>query len=187
MEENISSIINNENINGEIQNIKEKLKKLETIRKIEKLNVIKKYSEVVNFLLFFEIIFILLPKAIFSKNFMEIKVNQIGYNQIISDYYNDTLPSIVLINNLPILMRNKKVYAKSMDDLIYLEWPDDKTEINVINMFNNLDNIISVNMNIFGENGNMSYMFYNCKNLVQFNYSLNYFIWIKMQITIIII
>ena len=174
MEENISSIINNENINGEIQNIKEKLKKLETIRKIEKLNVIKKYSEVVNFLLFFEIIFILLPKAIFSKNFMEIKVNQIGYNQIISDYYNDTLPSIVLINNLPILMRNKKVYAKSMDDLIYLEWPDDKTEINVINMFNNLDNIISVNMNIFGENGNMSYMFYNCKNLVQFNYSLNY-------------
>ena len=70
MEENISSIINNENINEEIQIIKEKLKKLETIRKIEKLNVIKKYSEVVNFLLFFEIIFILLPKAIFSKNFM---------------------------------------------------------------------------------------------------------------------
>ena len=138
MEVNIGSIINDNNLNRKNnKNQKENNTTFEFKNKIKKKSLYLRYSKVINFILF-EIISILLPKSIFSINFIEIKVNQIGYNQIISDYYNDTLPSIVLINNLPILMRNKKVYAKSMDDLIYLEWPDDKTEINVINMFNNL-------------------------------------------------
>ena len=171
MEENIGSI---KNINKAVQNKKESFKKIDLFQKIAKINIKQIYSEIINFILLFEIISILLPKTIYSKNFIQIKVNRKGYNQIISEDYHDILPSKVLVNNIPILMGNKKVYIESIDDLIYLEWPDSQTEINVVYMFNNLDNIVSVNMNIFGENGNMSYMFYNCKNLEQFNYSLNY-------------
>ena len=173
MKDNADSIINEKKMSQTNKNKKESIKKINLIQKIEKLNLSQKQSKIINFILI-EIISILLPKAIFSKNFMEIKVNKMGYNQIISDDYNDTRPSRVIVNNLPILMKNKKVYIESINDLIYLEWPDDETEINVVSMFRNLDSIISVNMNIFGKNGNLSYMFYNCKNLEEFSYSLNY-------------
>ena len=173
MENNLGSIINDNNLNKNNQNQKVNVIKSEFIRKIINKSVSRKNPMVINFILF-EIISILLPKLIFSKNFMEIKVNQIGYNQIISDDYNDTLPFKVFVNNVPKLLRNKKVYVESINDIIYLEWPIITTEINVTYMFSNLTTIISVKMNISGLNGNMSYMFYNCNNLEQFTYGINY-------------
>ena len=173
MENNLGSIINDNNLNQNNQNQKVNVIKSEFIRKIINKSISRKNPMVINFILF-EIISILLPKLIFSKNFMEIKVNQIGYNQIISDDYNDTLPFKVFVNNVPKLLRNKKVYVESINDLIYLEWPMITTNINVTYMFSNLTTIISVKMNISGINGNMSYMFYNCNNLEQFTYGIHY-------------
>ena len=173
MENNIDFVINDNNLNQNNQYQKEIVIKSEFIRKIINKSVSPKKHMAINFILF-EIISILLPKLIFSKNFMEIKVNQIGYNQIISNDYNDSLPFKVFVNNVPKLLRNKKVYVESTDDLIYLEWPMITAQINVTYMFSNLTTIFSVKMNILGLNGNMSYMFYNCHNLELFTYCINY-------------
>ena len=170
MEDNIGSIIDDNNMNRKSQYQKEKITKFEFYNKNKKKSLYLIYSNVINFILF-EIISILLPKTIFSINFMEIKVNQIGYNQILSDNYNGILPIKVCINSIPKLLRNRKVYVESIDDLIYLEWPASSYKIDVTYMFSNLTSITSVRMNIFGIDGNMSYMFYNCNNLEQFTYT----------------
>ena len=165
MEDNIGSINNNKNMNQTSHNKKEN----------RKISISQKYSKLINFILF-EIISISLPKTIFSQNYINytiIKVNKIGYNQIISDYYTGDLPSKVLINDnfgLPILMRNKKVYIESINMPIYLEWTSNDN-INFSYMFCNLTSITSVIINILAINQNMSHMFYNCKNLENFVYN----------------
>ena len=169
MEDTIGSIINNENMNQSFPKEKEKFKKFDYNLKTRKIKINHKYPKVINFVLF-EIILILLPKIVLSKNYMEITVNQKGYNQIIRDEYRDDLPEKVLVNNLPILMINKKVYVESINHIIYLEWPDNKNNIDVSCMFSNLVSITSVSMNILEKNGDFSYMFCNCKNLKQFIY-----------------
>ena len=98
MEDNIGSINNNKNMNQTSHNKKEN----------RKISLSQKYSKLINFILF-EIISISLPKTIFSQNYMIIKVNKIGYNQIISDYYNGESPSKVLINNLNSKIKNYKI------------------------------------------------------------------------------
>ena len=168
MEDNINFIINDTNMKQARHNKKEKSEEIKFVQKIKNISLMRKYSKVINFILF-EIISISLPKIIFSLNYIKIKVNKIGYNQIISDYYSDAPPSKVLINNengLPILMRNNKVYVEFKDKYIYLEWSKDS--INVSYMFCNLTSITDVSMNIFASNKNMSYMFYNCINLNTF-------------------
>ena len=173
MEVNIGSIINDNNLNRKNnKNQKENNTTFEFKNKIKKKSLYLRYSKVINFILF-EIISILLPKSIFSINFIEIKVNQIGYNQILSDNYNGTLPFKICVNNVPKLMRNRKVHVESINDLIKLEWPITSYRINVSFMFSNLTSITYVRMNIFGIDGNMSYMFYNCNNLEQFSYTFN--------------
>ena len=77
MVDNIGSIINDNNMNHKNWNQKDNTTKFELNHKIKKKVLYQKYSEAINFILF-EIIWILLPKTIFSINFMEIKVNQIG-------------------------------------------------------------------------------------------------------------
>ena len=173
MVDNIGFIISDTSSNQIGQNEKENIKKINIISKTKKVSLYQKYSKIINVTIF-EFILILLPKTIFSKNYMKIKVNKEGYNQIISDDYTDSLPSKVSVNNKPKAMDNKIVYVESIKYIIYLEWPNDKTEINVVYMFSNLTNIISVEMDIFGLNGNMSYMFYNCTNLEQFTYGISY-------------
>ena len=173
MEVNIGSIINDNNLNRKNnKNQKENNTTFEFKNKIKKKSLYLRYSKVINFILF-EIISILLPKSIFSINFIEIKVNQIGYNQILSDNYNGTLPFKICVNNVPKLMRNRKVHVESINDLIKLEWPITSYRINVSFMFSNLTSITYARMNIFGIDGNMSYMFYNCNNLEQFSYTFN--------------
>jgi hypothetical protein len=104
------------------KNEKIDFKKIEFTRQFKKLNSFQKYPNFINFI-FFQIILILLPKTIFSL-YMQIKVNEEGYNQIFSNDYKDTLPSKVLINNMPILLLNKRVYVENITNTIYLEWPN---------------------------------------------------------------
>ena len=174
MEDDIDSIKNNKiDMNQICLNKNEKIdfKKIEFTRQFKKINSFQKYPNFINFI-FFQIISILLPKTIFSL-YMQIKVNEEGYNQIFSNDYKDTLPSKVLINNMPTLLHNKRVYVENITNTIYLEWPN-SIRINVSFMFNNLTTIDSVTTNMLPKNGNLSYMFYNCKNLKKFIYNIGY-------------
>ena len=169
MEDYIGSIITSKKMNQLCQNDKGKYKEIVYNSKNRKIKLSQKYSKVINFILC-EIIWILIPKTINAKNYMEITVSQKGYNQIISDKYMDDLPSKVLVNNLPILMINRKVNVESTSHIIYLEWSDNKNNINAVYMFSDMESIASVSMYILAKNGDFSYMFYNCKKLKQFTY-----------------
>ena len=173
MDDNMDFIINDKNITKQNISKKGNSKKIKFTSKNKKISLIRKNSKVINIMIF-EIISISLIKAIFSQYYMKIKVNKIGYNQIISDYYNGALPSKVLINGLyglPILMRNKKVNIESTNDVIHLIWSNDN--ISPSYMFNNITSITSVNIYMH-VSGNISYMFYNCKNLETFTYEKSY-------------
>ena len=172
MEAHISSIINDKNMSQACRKKEDKFKTIKYALKNRTIKASQKNSKVINFILFV-IISILLPKTIISKNYMEITVNQEGYNQIISDEYRDDLPTKVLVNDIPILMINKKVFVESLEHLIYLEWPDNKNNINVSCMFSNITSIKSVSMHILEKSGDFSYMFYNCQNLENFTYGLD--------------
>ena len=126
-------------------------------------------------IIFFEIFLILLLKiSICTKEYyIEIKVNKKGNIQILSDEYIGTLPSRVYINGNSISMNNKKINVESEDNIIRLNWA--KTISNYSYMFSNLSTITSIHMNyMFGQNNDMSYMFYNCYNLEKFTYDINY-------------
>ena len=172
MEAHISSIKYDKNMSQVCRNKEDKFKTKEYALKNRTIKASQKNSKVINFILF-AIISILLPKTIISKNYMEITVNQEGYNQIISDEYRDDLPTKVLVNDIPILMINKKVFVESLEHLIYLEWPDNKNNINVSCMFSNITSIKSVSMYILEKSGDFSYMFYNCQNLENFIYGFD--------------
>ena len=121
---------------------------------------IKKLPLLFLFQYLYLIIFLLsFPKIVVSldEHFMEIKVNKVGFNQILSDEYNSALPSKVFINNKIQLLKNKTVYINSIEDIIRLEWN------NLLNnfsfMFNNLTNVKSIYMYyMFGSVSNFSPM-----------------------------
>ena len=54
--------------------------------------------KIVNFIIFF-LIFVLLPKQVLS-HYIEIKVNQPGEQQILSDKYTDNFPSSSYVNGV---------------------------------------------------------------------------------------
>ena len=127
------------------------------------INLIQRYSKIISFILF-EIIFLFLPKIITTINYMEIKVNQLGYNQIFSDVYTGPIPSKVLFDEMPFLLVNKIVYVESLDNPIYFEWKEPINDFSF--MFSNLSSINSIKINFpLQNNCNMSNMFYNCSNL----------------------
>ena len=133
----------------------------------KKINLKFKYSYSIKFI-FFGLIFIIIPKYILSQNYnIRLKVNEEGYNQIISDDFKGTLPSVIYINNDVQVLREKKVYVSNTTYEIILQW--DNLISDFTYMFSNLTSITYAYMNyISGYNSNMSYMFYNCKNLVSF-------------------
>ena len=152
-----------------------KNRKQVVISKIEKIKINLSFCKMYNFI-FFEIFLILLLKIIrcSEKNYyVEIKVNYKGYNQILSDEYKGASPTKIYINGNSFLMENKIVYVESTDYIIHLKWGEPISNFSY--MFNNLSTITSVHMNyMFGQNNNMSYMFYNCYNLENFTYVINY-------------
>ena len=142
------------------------------------INEKKNLSYSINFILFW-LIFMISPKYILSnEHFIKLKVNEIGYNQIISDDFKGTHPSVIYINNDVQVLREKKVYVANKTYEIKLQW--DSYIYDFTYMFSNLASINSVYMYyISGSYSNMSYMFYNCKNLVSFSldkYSDNYIV-----------
>ena len=127
-----------------------------------------------NLLLSYFSLFLLATKAFLSnEHFIYIKVNKVGYNQILSNEYIGTLPSKLFVNEKLAYLNNKKLYINSTNDQIILQW--DNTLSNFSFMFSNLNNIANVFLsNIVGYVSNMSYMFKNCYNLKYFNYSIDY-------------
>ena len=118
----------------------------------------------------FEFILIILPKKVLNGFSIELKVWKTGYQQILSNKYSGQKPSAIYINKEVQILRENKVYIDKIDYLINLEWENKLT--NFVDMFSDLESITSVKMNyITGYKCNMSYMFYNCFNLVNFTYN----------------
>ena len=162
------------NINKLDEKKKDNSRQSELIQKFQKVKLNHIYSKIINIILF-EIIFISLIKGrhLSYEHYIEINVYKAGYNQIISDEYRGTLPSKVLINDAPLFMDNKVVLVAQTDYKIKLKW--DNTLSNLSYMFSNLDTIRKVYIYyMFGNNCNMSYMFYNCHNLIKIDYSSDY-------------
>ena len=135
--------------------------------------LIHQYCSLINLILL-KLILILLPKRILLIDpYIELKVNSIGYHQILSDRYTGIKPSLIFVNEEFRIMKDLKIYVDSPDYTIQLEWENTLTDFTY--MFYNLTSIISVKMNNISGNGcNMSYMFYNCNNLQDFEYISNY-------------
>ena len=132
----------------------------------------KKYSQFINFFLF-EFILLIVPTLILSSNehYIEIKFNKEGHNRIIGDHFVGILPQNVFINEKLVLVKNQKVYINSIDDIIQLKWDDTISDLSY--MFNNLTSISSIYIHdLFRDNCNVSYMFYNCNNLINFAYTI---------------
>ena len=152
---------------------KEILRKKVIIPNIKNIKYNKGYSGIINFILF-EIIFILLSKRIScEQHYVEIKVNKVGYNQILSDEYRGNLPKEIIVDGISSSMLDKKVNVNSKDNLIILKWKNPLSNFSY--MFSNLGNIIYIHMNyMFGKDNIMSYMFFNCYNLEIFTYKIDY-------------
>ena len=95
------------------------------------------------------------------------KVNQVGFNQILSNEYNGALPQKIYIqsDNEPLFINSKKeVFIENINEIIIIEFNSFLTNFSY--MFNNLTSITSIKMNnLIGYKSNMSYMFNNCINL----------------------
>ena len=123
-----------------------------------------------NFLLFAYLIFILIEKVVSYTtpvNYVILQVGGIGYQQIFSKEYDldNYKPYKIYINNKLQILRKKQIFVESIDDIIKLEWTH--TYPNIAYMFANLQSITSIYIsNMLDISGsNISYMFYNCKNL----------------------
>ena len=130
------------------------------------------HQKLINFIVFgFKLIF--LPELILSDYYIEIKVNNSGYNRILSDSYSGTLPNNVYVNEVPTSLNDKTVNVGSKDYIIKLKWNSQLVNLN--NMFYNLNNIIEIYMyKIFGQDSSMNYIFYNCTNLKKFTYTTSH-------------
>jgi len=124
-----------------------------------------------NHFLLFSVILILLPKRLLSyySYYIEIKVNQIGNNQILSDEYNGDYPYVENVGYI----NNKNYYFSSTNNAIRFEWRYRMQNFSY--MFNNLKTITYIYIyNMFSYYSNLTYMFKNCINLQTFSYSYNY-------------
>ena len=142
-----------------------KIKKEISIKKIRNKNNIK--------VRIFQLIFLFLPNIIISNNnIIELTLNAIGNQQIISDKFNiiDYYPSKIRVNSEIQILREKKVFVYSTTDIITISW--DTLNDNLTYMFADLSNIVSIKLNkMLSPNCNISYFAYNCKNLRTFEYS----------------
>ena len=173
---NGSLIINNKIMNSNISNEKnKKFNKIESKREKERKNLNSKHLNIINYIsLIF--IFLLLPNKVvlIKEHYIEIKVNKIGYNQILSDEYEGVLPFTIINDEKPLFMdKHKNVYVNSINDIIILDWTTRLDNFSF--MFNNLTNINSIKIyDLFGKKCNFSYMLKNCDNLEKFTYTINY-------------
>ena len=150
------------------------LKNKELIHKIEKIKYNQKHSKIINLFLFIllEIILIILSRI--NRAFgliIEIKVNKVGENQIISENYAGTLPKIY-INNIDLGIR-RIINIGNINDMIKLKW--DTTISDFSYMFYNLENIYYFHLDYIPANNiNITRMFYNCKNIATITFDISY-------------
>ena len=103
MEDKKKNISNNKNINIENIDKEKKFTNKAIIPYIKNIKFIQRYSDIINLILV-EIILILSSKRIcYGQRYIEIKVNNLGYNQIISDEYRGTLPKQILVSFLNLI------------------------------------------------------------------------------------
>ena len=132
--------------------------------KSKNVNMINKYLYILNFILF-AFILLCMPMIIFSSDhFIELFLGETGYQQIISEQFNGTRPSVVYVDEEVQMMRKGKVFIENITHLVRLEW--DERISNMSYMFSNLTNITFANMNnITASKCDMSYLFLNCYKL----------------------
>ncbi len=129
------------------------------------------FYEIFNFILFYQIL-ILLPKPIIS-NYIELKVNQPGEQQILSDEFKGTPPSKYYVGDNQINVNEKRIQIESESSTIKLEWSGTITDFS--SMFSNLENITEIKIDhLLGKNNNFSFTFSNCINLKIFSIDVNY-------------
>ena len=128
------------------------------------------FYRIVNAIIFYEIL-ILLPKQILS-NYINIKVNQPGTQQVLSDGFNN-LPSSVYVNDIQTNLNDKKIQINSISSIIKLVWNNKMSNFSY--MFNNLKNITEVNItNLIGINSTFYFTFSNCTNLKNISIDIEY-------------
>ena len=117
-----------------------------TIKSDKKINVrffqkISKFNNLImiKFMLFF--IYNIIVSYCF---YINIKVNDIGNQQIFSDDFNIELykPNKILVNSDGQILREKKVYVYTINDNIKIEW--NYLKENLSYMFSNIESITSI-------------------------------------------
>ena len=166
---------------------KAKTKKLLLSKKKNHLQINFKKKFLFNYsltIILFGFIFLFFPKKVLTyEHYIILKVNQPGYQQILSDEYSGKNPSAIYIKDEVKVLYEKKIYVENITYEIKLEW--DNSFTNFSYMFYNLTNITYALMYyISGNNCNMSYMFYNCKNLENFIYNYDYYSYHAIKDTI---
>ena len=127
-------------------------------------------------IILFEIIMSILNRKAFSSitsnNYIELSVADKGEQQIFSDKYNFNIKySLIYVNErVRILRDNNKVSLDNTNSKVRIEWDQQITDFTY--MFENIDSITSVKINNLLNSSftNISYMFYNCKNLKTVNF-----------------
>ena len=100
MENGANNVFDYKSNNKINSNIKEKLKNNQLIPKRQTIKYNQRHLSIINLILL-EITLIILPKIDRAfEHWIEIKVNEIGENQILSDEYTGILPSKIYVNCL---------------------------------------------------------------------------------------
>ena len=160
-----SDVIDYKKLNQINSLAKRSFKNRESIQNAQKYNL--RHSKIINFILI-EITLIILSKT--NRAFdcpIEIRVNKIGNNQIISDKYKGNLPKIY-INEIFIGQNVRKININEINSKICLKW-DEHPSSDFSYLFDNLESIsyFYIDYSIFRANYNINItrMFYNCKNI----------------------
>ena len=100
-----------------------------------------------------------------------IKIKGFGTQKILSDDYENTPPSSILINgNITTNIGNEIINLELEENIITMKW-DNKLD-NCLNMFSGLTNLIEVDFSNFDstEVTTMSFIFEGCSNLISVNF-----------------
>ena len=117
-----------------------------------------------------------LPNQILSVTnyYIEIKLNQIGEQQVISDSYPRPSLQDSTVNGISRSMNGKKIHIDSVNHKVKLFWRNPGLT-DFSKMFHNLENITEVYIHyLHGQHSKFSYTFCNCINLEKMTIAADY-------------